>query len=160
MFTDIYKTDKKYSVIYADPPWFFKTYSVKGKMFGAERHYPTMQKEEIQNEERRNNTLNTLHTLLKLGIVPIINANDTISTYEIEFSDNDNLSAMVAEMIEADLLILLTDIDGLDLEIVSKILPKHTKFNPGILTHIHLHSKFLKQYSSTKKKSINQKMTK
>ena len=49
MFTDIYKTDKKYSVIYADPPWFFKTYSVKGKMFGAERHYPTMQKEEIQN---------------------------------------------------------------------------------------------------------------
>ncbi len=70
-------------------------------------------KEEIQNEERRNNTLNTLHTLLKLGIVPIINANDTISTYEIEFSDNDNLSAMVAEMIEADLLILLTDIDGL-----------------------------------------------
>ncbi len=54
----------------------------------------------------------------------------------------------------------LTDIDGLDLEIVSKILPKHTKFNPGILTHIHLHSKFLKQYSSTKKKSINQKMTK
>ena len=54
----------------------------------------------------------------------------------------------------------LADIDGLDLEIVSKILPKHTKFNPGILTHIHLHSKFLKQYSSTKKKSINQKMTK
>ena len=54
-----------------------------------------------------------MHTLLKLGIVPIINANDTISTYEIEFSDNDNLSAMVAEMIEADLLILLTDIDGL-----------------------------------------------
>lgn len=70
-------------------------------------------KEEIQNEERKNNTLNTLHTLLNLGIVPIINANDTISTYEIEFSDNDNLSAMVAEMVEADLLILLTDIDGL-----------------------------------------------
>ncbi len=70
-------------------------------------------KEEIQNEERKNNTLNTLHTLLDLGIVPIINANDTISTYEIEFSDNDNLSAMVAEMVEADLLILLTDIDGL-----------------------------------------------
>lgn len=70
-------------------------------------------KEEIENEERRTNTLNTLHTLLELDIVPIINANDTISTYEIEFSDNDNLSAMVASMIDADLLILLTDIDGL-----------------------------------------------
>ena len=46
---DVYGYLKKYSVIYADPPWFFKTYSVKGKMFGAERHYPTMQKEEIQN---------------------------------------------------------------------------------------------------------------
>ena len=45
--------------------------------------------------------------------MPIINANDTISTYEIEFSDNDNLSAMVAKMIKADLLIILTDIDGL-----------------------------------------------
>lgn len=52
------------------------------------------------------------------------------------------------------------DIDGLDLEVVSKMLPCHTKFNPQIFTHIHLHSKFLKQYSSTKKKSINQKMTK
>ena len=70
-------------------------------------------KEEIENEQRHINTLNTLHTLLKLGIVPIINANDTISTYEIEFSDNDNLSAMVAKMIKADLLIILTDIDGL-----------------------------------------------
>ena len=70
-------------------------------------------KEEIENQQRRLNTLNTVHTLLELGVVPIVNANDTISTYEIEFSDNDNLSAMVAELIEADLLILLTDIDGL-----------------------------------------------
>ena len=52
-------------------------------------------------------------TLLEMGIVPIINANDTISTYEIEISDNDRLSAMVAEIVEADLLILLTDIDAL-----------------------------------------------
>ncbi len=46
----------------------------------------------------------------------------------------------------------LADIDGLDLEIVSKILPKHTKFNPGILTHIHLHSKFLKTIFFNKEK--------
>lgn len=70
-------------------------------------------KEEIGSEERYQNTKNTLETLLEMGIVPIVNANDTISTYEIEISDNDQLSAMVAEIIQADLLILLTDIDAL-----------------------------------------------
>ena len=48
-----------------------------------------------------------------MGIIPIINENDTISTYEIEFGDNDTLSANVAQLIDADLLILLSDIDGL-----------------------------------------------
>lgn len=70
-------------------------------------------KEEISSEERYQNTKNTLETLLEMGIIPIVNANDTISTYEIEISDNDQLSAMVAEIIQADLLILLTDIDAL-----------------------------------------------
>lgn len=70
-------------------------------------------KEEIGSEERYQNTKNTLETLLEMGIIPIVNANDTISTYEIEISDNDQLSAMVAEIIHADLLILLTDIDAL-----------------------------------------------
>jgi len=54
MFTDIYKTDKRYSVIYADPPWSFKTYSDKGKGRSAERHYPTMRKEDIQKLPVRN----------------------------------------------------------------------------------------------------------
>ena len=70
-------------------------------------------KEELSSESRYENTHNTLMTLLEMGIVPIINANDTISTYEIEISDNDRLSAMVAEIVKADLLILLTDIDAL-----------------------------------------------
>ncbi len=48
MVTDIYNTDKSYSIIYADPPWSFKTYSDKGKGRSAERHYPTMQKADIQ----------------------------------------------------------------------------------------------------------------
>lgn len=48
MVTNIYSTDKKYSVIYADPPWSFKTYSDKGKDRSAESHYPTMRKEDIQ----------------------------------------------------------------------------------------------------------------
>lgn len=70
-------------------------------------------KEELSSDSRYENTKNTLETLLEMGIVPIVNANDTISTYEIEISDNDRLSAMVAEIVQADLLILLTDIDAL-----------------------------------------------
>jgi glutamate 5-kinase len=63
--------------------------------------------------ERHRNAKNTMLKLLSMGIIPIINENDTISTYEIEFGDNDTLSANVAELIDADLLILLSDIDGL-----------------------------------------------
>ena len=48
-----------------------------------------------------------------MGVIPIVNENDTIATYEIEFGDNDTLSAVVAALVEADLLILLSDIDGL-----------------------------------------------
>ena len=93
-------------------------------------------KEEI--ESRRNNTLNTLHTLLEFDIIPIVNANDTISTYEIEFSDNDNLSAMVAEIIEADLLIILTDIDGLyDKDPRNNVDAKRISYVPEVTEEIH-----------------------
>jgi glutamate 5-kinase len=62
---------------------------------------------------RHENAKNTLLKLLSMGIIPIINENDTISTFEIEFGDNDTLSANVATLVSADLLILLSDIDGL-----------------------------------------------
>jgi|WetSurSiteA1Bulk_404760.scaffolds.fasta_scaffold00292_10 glutamate 5-kinase len=55
----------------------------------------------------------TLHKLLDMDIIPIINENDTIATYEIVFGDNDTLSAIVASLVEADLLVMLSDIDGL-----------------------------------------------
>ncbi|MCZ4282316.1 glutamate 5-kinase [Kiloniella laminariae] len=66
-------------------------------------------------EERRRhlNARNTLTTLLKLGAVPVINENDTVATSEIRFGDNDRLAARVGAMIDADLLVLLSDIDGL-----------------------------------------------
>jgi len=67
----------------------------------------------ITNPVSRNNAYNTFDELLKLGAIPIVNENDTVSTDEIQFGDNDNLSAMVASLIGADLLILLSDIDGL-----------------------------------------------
>lgn len=70
-------------------------------------------KDDFKEGERKTNTNNTLETLLTFGVIPIINANDTISTFEIEFSDNDRLSANVASLLKADLLIILTDIDAL-----------------------------------------------
>lgn len=67
----------------------------------------------ITSDERRKNARNTLNELLRIGIIPVVNENDTVATEEIEFGDNDTLSAIVATLIGADLLILLTDIDGL-----------------------------------------------
>lgn len=67
----------------------------------------------ITNAISRRNARNTFRELLSLGVIPIVNENDTISTFEIKFGDNDTLSAIVAALIDADLLILLSDIDGL-----------------------------------------------
>lgn len=66
----------------------------------------------ITNDERRKNAQNTLKQLLDLDIIPVINENDTVATEEIEFGDNDTLSAIVCTLVGADLLVLLTDIDG------------------------------------------------
>lgn len=70
-------------------------------------------KDVMTDPTKNKNARNTLQTLIGMGIIPIINENDTIATDEILFGDNDTLSAMVAELIDADLLIMLSDIDGL-----------------------------------------------
>lgn len=67
----------------------------------------------LSNETRHANFTNTLNRLLELGAVPVINENDTVATDEIVIGDNDTLAAMVAESVEADLLVLLSDIEGL-----------------------------------------------
>ena len=72
-----------------------------------------MTKNTIVDNLNRFNATNTFTELLKLGVIPIVNENDTVATYEIEIGDNDSLSAIVAALIDADLLILLSDIDGL-----------------------------------------------
>lgn len=66
----------------------------------------------ITSDERRVNAINTMNELLQQDVIPVVNENDTVATEEIEFGDNDTLSAIVAHLIKADLLILLTDIDG------------------------------------------------
>jgi len=69
--------------------------------------------DDLSDRRRFMNARNTLQALLKLGIIPIINENDTVAVDEIKVGDNDNLSALITNLIEADLLIILTDIDGL-----------------------------------------------
>ena len=72
-----------------------------------------MTKNTVLDNVSRMNATRTFEELFALGIIPVVNANDTVSTYEIEFGDNDTLSAIVCAMTGADLLILLSDIDGL-----------------------------------------------
>jgi len=70
-------------------------------------------KDVVEEDKKRTNVINTFESLLSKGILPIVNENDTVATDEIEFGDNDSLSALVATLIHADLLILLSDIEGL-----------------------------------------------
>lgn len=68
---------------------------------------------DVKDPDRKTNFHNTLERLLSLRVLPIINENDTVSTEEIEIGDNDTLSATVSASIRAELLVLLSDIDGL-----------------------------------------------
>ena len=93
---------------------------------------------DIDHEERRRHFQDTLFRLLELGALPIINENDTVATEEIVIGDNDTLGAIVATCAEADLLILLTDIDGLytadphrDPE--ARLIPRVEALTPAIL---------------------------
>lgn len=89
------------------------------KLFGEYNHNIAqilLTKYAVETEEKKHNVVNTVDTLLEMGIIPIINENDTVAIDELDgenFGDNDRLSAIVADIVNADLLIMLTDIDGL-----------------------------------------------
>ena len=68
---------------------------------------------DMDNGTHRTNALRTIERLLGLGIIPIVNENDTVATQEIRFGDNDRLAALVSELVGADLLVLLSDVDAL-----------------------------------------------
>ncbi len=68
---------------------------------------------DLSSRSRYLNVRNTILTLFKLGVIPVVNENDTVSVEELKFSDNDNLGALVANLIEADMFICLTDVDAL-----------------------------------------------
>lgn len=92
---------------------------IYSKLFGEYGHVVgqvLLTRDVVEDDHIRENVCNTFETLLENGIVPIVNENDTVSIDEIEnivrFGDNDNLSAIVAGLVNADLLIILSDIDG------------------------------------------------
>lgn len=90
--------------------------SIYDKLFseyGCDVAQILLTKNVLEDDVRKQNAINTFNKLFEWGVVPIVNENDTISTEEIEFGDNDTLSATVACLVSADLLIILTDIDGL-----------------------------------------------
>ena len=86
------------------------------KLFGEYGHTVgqlLITKSDVDSEERRKNLVNTFEKLFDYGAVPIVNENDSVAVDEIVYGDNDSLSAIVAKLINADALIILTDIDGL-----------------------------------------------
>lgn len=92
---------------------------IYSKFFGEYSHIVgqvLLTRDVVEDDHIRENVVNTFETLLENGIIPIVNENDTVAIDEIEnivrFGDNDNLSAIVAQLVSADLLIILSDIDG------------------------------------------------
>jgi glutamate 5-kinase len=90
-----------------------QVYETSFARFGIHTAQVLLTNADLANQERNWNAKATLQTLLKLKVVPIINENDTVVTDEIKFGDNDNLAALVANLVEADTLVILTDQGGL-----------------------------------------------
>ncbi len=113
------------------------------KLFGEYGHVTAqvlLTRDCVDDRLRLQNIRNAFERLLGLGALPIVNENDTVATEEIEFGDNDTLSAVVAQIVRADALIILTDIDGLHAE--------NPKDNPDaklihIVDHITEHTKHI-----------------
>ncbi len=90
--------------------WMYeKTFGAHGKKVAQ----ILLTRDDLSNRTRFLNARNTLQMLLEHGVVPVINENDTVAVDEIKFGDNDNLSGMVVHLTDADLLVILSDIDGL-----------------------------------------------
>ena len=90
-----------------------QAYAFSFSQYGLQTAQVLLTHEDLSNRKRYLNARSTLTTLLKLNIIPVINENDTVATDEIRFGDNDTLAALVTNLIEADVLVILTDQPGL-----------------------------------------------
>ena len=103
-----------------------------------------MTKKTVIDGESRVHARNTFNQLFKMGIIPIVNENDSVATYDIEFGDNDRLSAVVAALVKADLLLLLSDIDGIYTD------DPHKNPDAVFISEVdHLYSHFMKMAKGT-----------
>ena len=89
------------------------TYNECFKLHGYHAAQILLTREDFEDRQRYLNTCNTIHTLFQMNAIPVVNENDTISVDEIKFGDNDALSALVTNLLNADLLIILSSVDGL-----------------------------------------------
>jgi glutamate 5-kinase len=90
-----------------------QAYESRFQRYGLHTAQVLLTHEDLADRQRYLNARSTLRTLLQLGVIPVVNENDTVTTEEIRFGDNDTLAALVANLVEADLLIFLTDQEGL-----------------------------------------------
>ncbi len=90
-----------------------QAYEARFQRFGMRTAQVLLTHDDLVDRKRYLNARSTLHTLLRLGAIPVVNENDTVADEEIRFGDNDTLAALVANLVEAQLLVILTDQDGL-----------------------------------------------
>ncbi|MCP8897930.1 glutamate 5-kinase [Gilvimarinus xylanilyticus] len=90
-----------------------QTYEAEFARFDLQTAQVLLDHDDLSSRERYLNARSTLTTLLELGVVPVVNENDTVVTDEIRFGDNDTLGALVANLVDADVLVILTDQDGM-----------------------------------------------
>ena len=90
-----------------------QTYEQAFKSFGLQTAQILVDHDDLSNRQRYLNARSTLRTLLGLGVIPVVNENDTVVTDEIRFGDNDTLAALIANLVEAEVLVILTDQNGM-----------------------------------------------
>ena len=94
-------------------PKLMKFYQEEFNRLGLDTAQVLLTRDGIHNRQTYLNASNTMNSLLEMGVVPIVNENDTVATDEIQFGDNDTLSVLVTTLVDADLLIILSDVEGL-----------------------------------------------
>jgi len=93
-------------------PWLMQVYREAFAVYDIQVAQMLLTKDDLRHRRRYLNASNTSETLFSAGIVPIVNENDTVMVEEIKFGDNDTLSALVSLVIDAELLVMMTDVDG------------------------------------------------
>ena len=107
------RLDEKQAAAAAGQPVIIQTWDQEFSKHGFHAAQALLSPSDTESRRRWLNSRNTLETLLALGAVPVVNENDTVATEKLRYGDNDRLAARVAQLVSADLLVILSDVDGL-----------------------------------------------